>query len=67
MQMETIVAQRKVNEYMRKNNFQLHNMPLSKVLLQNAKQAHFSYRKPWTRRKIRRIKKALGLSKKKKK
>ena len=46
MQMETIVAQRKVNDYMRKNNFQPHNMPILKLLLQNAKQAHFRYKKP---------------------
>ena len=45
MQMETIVAQRKVNDYMRKNNFQPHNMPILKLLLQNAKQAHFRYKK----------------------
>ena len=63
MQMETVFAQRKVNEYMRKNNFQPHNMPVSKVLLQNAKQAHFRYKKPWMRSKIKRIRKALGLSK----
>ena len=43
--METIVAQRKVNDYMRKNNFQPHNMPILKLLLQNAKQAHFRYKK----------------------
>ena len=63
MQMEIIVAQRKVNEYMRKNNFQPYNMPVSNVLLQNAKQAHFRYKKPWTRSKIKRIRKALELSK----
>ena len=42
--METIVAQRKVNDYMSKNNFQTH-MSVSKELLQNAKQAHFRYKK----------------------
>ena len=41
MQMETIVAQGKVNAYIRKNNFQPHNMPLSRLSLQSAKQAHF--------------------------
>ena len=45
MQMKTIVAQRKVNDYMRKSNFQPHNMTMSKALLQNAKQAHFRYKK----------------------
>ena len=45
MQMETIIALKKVNDYMRKNNFQPHNMPMSKALLQNAKQAHFRYKK----------------------
>ena len=45
MQMETIVAQRKVNDYMSKNNFQTHNMSMSKELLQNAKQAHLRYKK----------------------
>ena len=44
-QMETIVAQRKVNGYMRKNNFQPHNMPMPKALLQNVKQDHFRYKK----------------------
>ena len=44
MQMETIVPQRKVNDYMSKNNFQTH-MSVSKELLQNAKQAHFRYKK----------------------
>ena len=44
MQMETIVAQRKVNDYMSKNNFQTH-MSVSKELLRNAKQAHFRYKK----------------------
>ena len=41
IQMKTIVAQRKVNDYIRKSNFQPHNMPLSRVSLQSAKQAHF--------------------------
>ena len=45
MQMETIIAQRKVNDYMRKNNFQPHNMPISKALLKNAKQGRFRYKK----------------------
>ena len=67
MQMETIVAQKNVNDCMRKNNFHPHNMSVSKVSLQNAKQAHFRYKKPWTRSNIKRIKKALGLSKCKKK
>ena len=62
MQMEITVAQRKINEYMRKINFQPH-MLMSKVLLQNAKQPHFRYKKPWMRSKIKRIRKALGLSK----
>ena len=51
MHMETIVAQKKVNGYMRKNNLQSHNMLMSKVLLQNAKQAHCRCKKPWTRSK----------------
>ena len=42
--METIVAQRKVNDYMSKNNFQTH-MSVSKELLRNAKQAHFRHKK----------------------
>ena len=46
IQTEIIVAQRKVNEYMRKNNVQPHNMPMSNILLQNAKPAHFKYKKP---------------------
>ena len=37
IQMESIGAQRKVNDCMRKNNFQPHNMPMSKALLQNAR------------------------------
>ena len=45
MQMEYIVAQRKVNEYMRKNYFQPHNIPMSKALLQNVKQVNFRYKK----------------------
>ena len=45
MQMETIIAQRRVNDYTRKNNFQPHNMPISKALLKNAKQARFKYKK----------------------
>ena len=44
MQIETIVAQGKVNDYMRKNNFQSRNMPMSKALLQNTRQTHFSYK-----------------------
>ena len=63
MQMETIVAQRKVNDYTRKNNFEPHNMPMSKALLKNAKQAHLRYKKHWARSKSKRIRKALGLSK----
>ena len=38
MEMETVVAQRKVNDYMRNNNFQPHNMPMSKTSLLDAKQ-----------------------------
>ena len=45
MQMETIIIQRKVNDYKRKNNVEPHNMPMPKVLLQNAKQGHFKYKK----------------------
>ena len=65
MQMETIVAQRKVNDYMRENNFQPHNMPMSKALLQNAKQSHFRYKKPLDekQKQSKRIRKACGLSK----
>ena len=61
MQMEYIVAQRKVNDYMRKNYFQPHNIPMSKALLQNVKQANFRYKKKrWARSKSKRLRKALG-------
>ena len=59
MQMETIVAQRKVNDYMRKNNFQPHNMPILKLLLQNAKQAHFRYKKPLDEKQKQKNKKSV--------
>ena len=47
VQMKTLwlITCRWKNNYMRKNNFQPHNMPMSKALLQNAKQAHFRYKK----------------------
>ena len=57
--METIVAQRKVNDYMRKNNFQPHNMPILKLLLQNAKQAHFRYKKPLDEKQKQKNKKSV--------
>ena len=60
MQMEIIVAQRKVNEYMRKNNFQPYNMPVSNVLLQNAKQAHFRYKKTLDEKQNQKNKKSIG-------
>ena len=60
MQIETIIAQRKVNDYMRKNNFQPHNIPMSKALLQNAKQAHFRYKKALDEKQKQKNKKSVG-------
>ena len=59
-QMETIVAQRKVNGYMRKNNFQPHNMPMPKALLQNVKQGHFRYKKALEEKQKQKNKKSVG-------
>ena len=60
MQMETIIALKKVNDYMRKNNFQPHNMPMSKALLQNAKQAHFRYKKALDEKQKQKNMKSIG-------
>ena len=59
MLMETIVAQRKVNDYMGKNNFQPQNMPMSKALLQSAKQAHFRYEKALDEKQKQKNKKSV--------
>ena len=44
MNMETIIAQRKVINYMKKNDFHPDDIPVSKALLQNAKQAYPRYK-----------------------
>ena len=44
MNMETIIAQRKVIDYMKKNDFRPDDIPMSKALLQNAKQAYSRYK-----------------------
>ena len=44
MNMETIIAQRKVFDYMKKNDFHPDGIPMSKALLQNAKQAYSRYK-----------------------
>ena len=59
MLMETIVAQRKVNDYMGKNNFQPQNMPMSKALLQSAKQTHFRYEKTLDEKQKQKNKKSV--------
>ena len=63
MQMETIIAQRKVNDYVRKNNFQPDNMPMSKHCYKTPSKLTSGIKKRWTRSKSKRIRKALGLSK----
>ena len=60
MQMKTIVAQRKVNDYMRKNSLQAHNIRMSKALLQNTKQAHFRYKKALDEKQKQKNKKSIG-------
>ena len=60
MQMETIIAQRKVNDYMRKNNFQPHNVPMSKALLRNTKQAHFRCKKALDEKQKQKNNKSVG-------
>ena len=60
MQMDTIVAQRKVNDNMRKYNFQPHDMPMSKALLQNAKQAHFKFKKVLDEKQNQKNKESVG-------
>ena len=47
----------KVNE---RNNFQLHNMLMLKVLLQNAKQAYFKYKKVLDEKQKQKSKKSIG-------
>ena len=46
-----------VNE---RNNFQPHNMLMSKVLLQNAKQAYFRYKKVLDEKQKQKSKKSIG-------
>ena len=60
MQMDTIVAQRKFNDNMRKNNFQPHDVPMSKALLQNAKQAHFEFKKVLDEKQKQKNKESVG-------